>query len=72
MPAGRINLKTDDDTLYEYTLKVIEEENLKLVFNSNDLYSVEELPFEKTIKTKYEKMHLENGKKIKLVTFSFT
>lgn len=68
---GKINLKTDDDTLYEYTLQVIEEEKLKIHFVHNDIYSLEQLPFEYTIKTKYEKMHLENGKKIKLVSFSF-
>lgn len=68
---GKINLKTDDDTLYEYTLQMIEEEKLKTNFVHNDIYSLEQLPFEYTIKTKYEKMHLENGKKIKLVSFGF-
>jgi tRNA (guanine-N7-)-methyltransferase len=71
-PDGIIKLKTDDDTLFEYTLKVIDEEKLKLHFMTDDLYSINDLSFEKTIKTKYEKMHLENGKKIKLITFSFT
>ncbi|MFA7420875.1 MAG: tRNA (guanosine(46)-N7)-methyltransferase TrmB [Melioribacteraceae bacterium] len=68
---GKINLKTDDDTLYEYTLQIIEEEKLKANFVHNDIYSLEQIPFEYTIKTKYEKMHLEKGKKIKLVSFSF-
>lgn len=68
---GKINLKTDDETLYKYTLKIIQEENLKLLFETNDLYAIEEIPFEYTIKTKYEKMHLEEGKKIKLISFSF-
>jgi tRNA (guanine-N7-)-methyltransferase len=71
-PAGKIILKTDDDTLYEYTLKMIEEERLNLHFSTDNLYAIENLSFEKTIKTKYEKMHLENGKKIKLITFSIT
>ncbi|MEW6006170.1 MAG: tRNA (guanosine(46)-N7)-methyltransferase TrmB [Stygiobacter sp.] len=70
-PNGKINLKTDDDTLYSYTLKVIKEENLKLHYETNDLYANENLPFEYSIKTKYEKMHLEEGKKIKLISFSF-
>jgi len=68
---GKINLKTDDETLYKYTLKIIQEENLKLLFETNDLYAIEEIPFEYTIKTKYEKMHLEERKKIKLISFSF-
>lgn len=69
---GKVNLKTDDDTLYDYTLQIIKEENLRLIFSADDLYSIPNLDYEKTIKTKYEKMHLENGKKIKLITFSFT
>ncbi|MEW6652195.1 MAG: tRNA (guanosine(46)-N7)-methyltransferase TrmB [Bacteroidota bacterium] len=68
---GKIYLKTDDDTLYEYTLQMIEEGKLKTHFVHNDIYSLEHIPYEYTIKTKYEKMHLENGKKIKLVSFSF-
>ncbi len=71
LPGGKINLKTDDETLYSYTLKVIKEENLKLHFETNDLYTIENVPFEYTIKTKYEKMHLEDGKKIKLISFGF-
>lgn len=69
--SGKVNLKTDDETLYKYTLKIIQEENLKLLFETNDLYAIEEIPFEYTFKTKYEKMHLEEGKKIKLISFSF-
>jgi tRNA (guanine-N7-)-methyltransferase len=68
---GKVNLKTDDDTLYEYTLQMIEEGKLKTNFVHNDIYSLEQIPFEYTIKTKYEKMHLEEGKRIKLVSFSF-
>lgn len=68
---GIVNLKTDDDTLYEYTLNTIKEENLKLIFETNDLYLNENVKAEHSIKTKYEKMHLENGKKIKLISFCF-
>ncbi|KAF0158766.1 MAG: tRNA (guanine-N(7))-methyltransferase [Ignavibacteria bacterium] len=68
---GKVNLKTDDDTLYEYTLQMIEEGKLKTNFVCNDIYSLEQIPFEYTIKTKYENMHLEEGKKIKLVSFGF-
>lgn len=68
---GKVNLKTDDDTLFEYTLQMIDELKLKTHFVHKDIYSLEQIPFEYTIKTKYEKMHLENGKKIKLVSFGF-
>ncbi len=70
-PGGKINLKTDADSLYEYTLEVVKEENLNLIKETNDLYSSENLSEEETIQTKYEKMHLSEGKKIKLVGFSF-
>lgn len=70
-PNGKVNLKTDDETLYKYTLKVVKEENLILHYETNDLYANENIPIEYSIKTKYEKMHLEDGKKIKLISFSF-
>jgi tRNA (guanine-N7-)-methyltransferase len=69
-PGAAINLKTDDETLYEYTLSVIEEEKLKLIKAAGDLYAEENLSDEEKIRTKYEKMHLAEGKKIKLVRFS--
>ncbi|AFN74255.1 tRNA (guanine-N(7))-methyltransferase [Melioribacter roseus P3M-2] len=69
-PGAIINLKTDDETLYEYTLSVIEEEKLKLIKAAGDLYAEENLSEEEKIRTKYEKMHLAEGKKIKLLRFS--
>lgn len=69
--GGTVNLKTDDDTLYAYTLKVVEEEGLKLIKESNDLYSCGRLTDEEKILTKYERQHLADGKKIKLVRFAF-
>lgn len=69
--GGLINLKTDDDTLYNYTLKVIEELELKLIKKSNDLYNTDKLTDEEKILTKYERQHLSDGKKIKIVRFAF-
>lgn len=71
LPEGKIFLKTDDDTLYAYTLKVIEEEKLILHKSTDDLYKSDLLSEEEKIQTKYEKQHLAEGKKIKLVCFSF-
>lgn len=67
--GGKVHLKTDADSLYEYTLEMIKENNLKLIKNVNDLYSSSNLSEEEKIQTKYEKMHLSEGKKIKLVSF---
>lgn len=70
-PGGTINLKTDADSLFEYTLEVIDELKLNLIKSTDDLYSSEVLSEEEKIQTKYEKMHLAEGKKIKLVRFGF-
>ncbi len=69
-PGAVVNLKTDDDTLFEYTLSVVEEENLNLIKAVNDLYSEENLSEEEKIRTKYENQHIADGKKIKLVQFT--
>jgi len=65
-----VHLKTDDDTLYEYTLSVVRTfKGAQLLKSSADIYNgdlpAEELEF----KTYYEKMHLTKGKSIKYVSF---
>ena len=70
-PGGTINLKTDADSLFEYTLEVIDELKLNLIKSTDDLYSSKVLSEEEKIQTKYEKMHLAEGKKIKIVRFGF-
>jgi len=68
-PGGIIHLKTDDPTLYEFTLETISELKLKLLYADDDIYS-KPLPHPfLEIKTYYEKMHLAEGKKIKYVEF---
>lgn len=68
---GQMHLKTDSPELYEYTLEIIEEEQLDLKEEYDDIYSLAEQKPEWAIKTFYEKMHLENGLTIKYVRFSF-
>ena len=70
-PEARIHLKTDSEELYEFTLEVLEEEDLySLQSHSSDIYAGT-LPHEDLdIKTYYEHMHLEEGKKIKYIDFS--
>ncbi len=68
---GKINLKTDDDELYEFTLEIIESyASAKLIYESNDIYSSELYIPELNHKTYYESMHLEKGKTIKFVSFT--
>ncbi len=70
-PESVIHLKTDDDGLYEYTLETLRSEKIKIIKKTDDLYSEHNISDVESIKTKYELMHLEAGKKIKLIDFSF-
>jgi tRNA (guanine-N7-)-methyltransferase len=68
-PDGIINLKTDDDHLYEYTLDLIKEKNYELLENQNDIYNWEDITEELKIKTYYELKWLQIGKTIKYLKF---
>jgi len=70
-PGGLVHLKTDNTGFYEYTMEVIKENNLNLLFATNDLYNNcpadrEELT---RIKTYYEKLFTEKGERIKYCCF---
>ncbi len=68
--GGEIHLKTDDDTLYEYTLEVIANDpKCTLVYAENDIYSKPLISSVLEVKTYYEKMHLAENKKIKYIIF---
>ncbi|MBR9860801.1 tRNA (guanosine(46)-N7)-methyltransferase TrmB [bacterium] len=69
-PDAVLNLKTDDTGFYEFTKEVIEEEGLELLLDSDDVYAWDEAPEELlNIQTFYEKMWLDEGKKIKYLRF---
>ncbi|MBC7425858.1 MAG: tRNA (guanosine(46)-N7)-methyltransferase TrmB [Bacteroidia bacterium] len=70
-PGGTINLKTDSDLLYEYTLEQISEKGMNIIENNNDIYTSDEVSQTLVIKTYYEKMWLEKGLKIKYLKFAF-
>ena len=70
-PNGVVHLKTDSTLLYEYTLEVIAELNLPLLWHTADLYrncppDRQELV---TIKTYYEKLFTDKGEDIKYILF---
>jgi tRNA (guanine-N7-)-methyltransferase len=66
---GVIHLKTDNIIFFEYTLDVIREEQLELLFASYDIYNGS-IDNELTqIQTYYEKKWLEHGTRIKYLTF---
>ncbi len=68
---GKIHLKTDDEFIFYYTLKMINKNNLIIYKKLDDLYAINNLTNEEKILTKYEKLHLQNGKRIKYLCFGF-
>jgi tRNA (guanine-N7-)-methyltransferase len=65
-----IHLKTDDETLFQYTLQVISEMNLPLLRKETDLHHDGIKGMETEITTHYEKIWLEKGLSIKYLRFS--
>jgi tRNA (guanine-N7-)-methyltransferase len=65
---GLVHLKTDNTELYNFTIKVLNHNNLESVFSTNDLYS-EKIDDILSIRTHYEKIFLGAGLKINYVTF---
>ena len=72
-PGGIIHLKTDSAELHEFTLEVIEENKIKLLDSTNDLYGSSDPARDevKAIKTHYEKLFTAKGKKITYLKFQF-
>jgi tRNA (guanine-N7-)-methyltransferase len=70
-PGGAINLKTDNDGFYAYTVKKIAEHSLNLHINTQDLYHSEHADEVLSIKTYYEKKYLQDNKNINYLKFSF-
>ncbi len=70
-PGGIIHLKTDDPTLYEYTVETLEkEEGCTILYHDDDIYA-KPLPIsELDIHTYYEEKHLAIGRLIKYVKFT--
>jgi tRNA (guanine-N7-)-methyltransferase len=67
-PGGLVHLKTDDPTLYEFTLEVAAEyPHVELVHHQDDIYAQPLFLPELEIKTYYERMHLAESKTIKYV-----
>jgi len=65
-----IHLKTDSSSLFEFTLSVIEEQELEILCQFDDLYSQNPDDEIFSIKTYYEEKHLNEGRTIHYVRFS--
>lgn len=67
--SGVVNLKTDSQGLYEYTLEQIEGRKLRILENQIDIYGEGDTEDVTDIQTTFEKKHLEKGKTIKYLSF---
>jgi tRNA (guanine-N7-)-methyltransferase len=69
--GGFVNLKTDNDGFYDYTVEKITETGLNLYVKTGDLYHSEYADEVLNIKTYYEKKYLKDNKNINYLKFSF-
>ncbi|GAA4804080.1 tRNA (guanosine(46)-N7)-methyltransferase TrmB [Olivibacter ginsenosidimutans] len=70
--GGCINLKTDNDGLYTYTLEKIKALGLVLHAHTTDIYHSDVWNEELAIQTYYEKKYLAHQKNINYLRFSFS
>ncbi|MBT8379324.1 MAG: tRNA (guanosine(46)-N7)-methyltransferase TrmB [Ignavibacteria bacterium] len=68
---GKVHLKTDNEMIFNYTLKTIQEFGCKVLRSFEDLYSVKDENLTNEIKTKYEQHYLKMGRIIKYICFQF-
>jgi tRNA (guanine-N7-)-methyltransferase len=73
--GGTINLKTDSELLFDYTLELLQKNKFEsFTINrleyTNDLYNSKYLELQQGIQTRFEKVYLAKGEKIKYLQFS--
>ena len=68
-PNGLVHLKTDSQSLYEYTLEVIENLHYEVVEKNADIYATDSIDDDLNIQTYYEMMWRKEGVSIKYVQF---
>jgi len=69
IPDGLIHLKTDNPNLYQYTLLILEHNNIEPIIKTDDLYNSGITGDPVDIQTYYERMFLAEGKKITYIAF---
>jgi len=68
--SATVHLKTDSKPLFRFTESVIEEENLQIISRVDNLYLQNPDDDVLSIKTYYEKKHLEAGRRIYYIHFA--
>lgn len=64
IPEGTVRLKTDDQSLFQYSLDILQAEGRKELVHTFDLHDSELLRDHYGIITDYERLALQKGKKI--------
>ena len=71
-PGALLHLKTDDPTLYQFSLQSIETHpKYKIIYADDDIYDKNLNCLELAIKKKKKKKHLAKGLKIKYICFQY-
>lgn len=70
-PGGKVNLKTDNNDLYAYTVQKVDELGLINHIQTDNLYHSEFATEILCIKTYYERKYLKDNKNINYIQFSF-
>ena len=70
--GGKINLKTDNDGLYQYTKEKVAELGLLTHKDTDHLYQSDLVDEVLSIKTHYERIYLNKDKSINYIQFSFS
>jgi len=68
-PDGIIHLKTDSESLFDYTCKVVKSNNLRILACTDDLYHSGYVDDILSVQTHYEKMFMDKGFTIKYLKF---
>lgn len=66
---GVVNLKTDSDLMYEFTVETAKEANYPIYYNYDNLYDNDDDLEVKKIRTYYEQIWLDKGLTIKYIRF---
>lgn len=66
---GVVNLKTDSDLMYEFTVETAKEANYPIYYNYDNLYANNDDLEVKKIRTYYEQIWLDKGLTIKYIRF---
>ena len=69
MDNGIVNLKTDNDVLYEYTMEMVKLNGLEIVAATTDVYNSEYISDVLSVKTFYENQFLTEGSNINYIAF---